>query len=853
MTTDTASAGNLPAEPNSFIGRERDLAELAGLLVRTRAVTLCGPGGIGKTRLALRLAASLAPDHADGAWFVDLADVDDPALLVPSLTGLLGIRVEPDRPLADTLMAALRPRSMLLVLDTCERLVDACAAMAQQLLAGCPNLRILATSREPLRLRGEVAWRVPPLGLPPDPVPAPATDYDPDPSLDELAGSEAVRLFAERAVEAWPGFTLDQVTIATVAQICRTLDGVPLAIELAAARVRTLSVGQIADRLADKFALLASGDRTAPRRQQTLRAAVDWSYELLTDSEQLLLRRLSVFAGWTLQMAELICDGSELAAADVLGLLTALIDKSLVIVDREPTGDARYRLLDLVREYAAEQEAAHGDPPALRAAHRDCVLWLMERGLDHAYTRSDTPWSRRIALISRSVTEQANGRLALACCLDRGDAAEGLRLCVTQRFSWMTGGDATDGAIWLDRMLALDQQVDPGLRARALLARAEIAVGQQDYPAATELARECLAVGQGTGGGNEAGALRVLALIALMSGRLSEALETAEAAVAAAKATANEWETGIALLARAAAIALQGRFDEAQRAFESVLDFLDESRGWGRAQALYGLGRLAKARGDDRAALGYLSAALAVYRAVEAKADMARCLAAIGWLALARRHLALARSRLTESLRVSVATGQRLAVARGVEAQAALAVAAGNLSCALQLAGASLSLHEAIDETPSAAASRRLSELLAVAQGQLGAAEADAALAQGRALSWPAVMSLVATVPQQLPGPHSPELSGSQAGQAADADHGELPAGQRPPPDPADRGGLTEREREVAALVARGLSNRAIAGELVIAESTAARHVANIFAKLGYSSRTQVTAWMTGHEPQAGS
>jgi predicted ATPase/DNA-binding NarL/FixJ family response regulator len=844
MTTDIApSAGNLPAEPNSFIGRERDLTELAGLLGQVRALTLCGPGGIGKTRLALRVAAGLAPEYPDGAWIVDLADAGDPALLVPLVAAMLGIRAERDLPLADTLTAALRPRAMLLILDTCERLVDVCAELAQQLLADCPGLRIIATSREPLRIRGEVAWRVPPLGLPPGPPLTSGSGYGPGLAIDGLAGSEAVQLFCDRAAAAWPGFTLGPGTIEAVAQVCRTLDGVPLAIELAAARVRTLSADQIAARLADRFALLASGDRTAPRRQQTLRAAVDWSYELLTGHEQMLLRRLSVFAGWNLEMVELICVGSQFAPADVLDLLTALIDKSLVIVDREPDGDARYRLLDLVREYAVEQEAKHGDVPALRLAHRDCMLALVERGFDHAYARADTSWSRRVALIYRSVAEQANFRLALACSLDRGDAEEGLRLCVAQRFTWMTGGDATAGLDWLDRMLALDRTVCPGLRAQALLSRAEIAFERQDYPAAGEFARECMAVGETSSSSHQAGGLRVLAFVALMDGRFGEGLDCAEAAIVAAQAAANEWEIGGSLLARAAAIAMAGRFDEAQRAFEAVLDFIGESRGWGRAQALYGLGRLANARGDKNSALRYLGAALSVYREVDAKSDISRCLAAIGWVALSQQELALARSSLTESLQLSLAAGQRLAVARGVEAQAALAVAAGNLASALQLVGASLVLHEAISETPSAAATRRLSELLIAAQAEFGPAQSSVLLAEGRAMSLDAVAALAAMAPEQLPAASAPESG---------ADRSELVASAQSPAE-IDRGGLTPREYQVAALVTRGLSNRAIARELVIAPSTAARHVANIFTKLGFSSRAQLAAWLTGYEPRVGS
>ena len=290
MTTDIATGtGNLPVEPNSFVGRERDLAELALLLGEVRALTLCGPGGIGKTRLALRLACELVPGFPDGAWLVELGDTADPALVPLRVAAALGLREEPGRSLTDTLADALRPRRMVVILDTCEHVVDACAALVHRLLAGCPGLRLIATSREPLRIRGETAWRVPPLALP---------AHSGDLSDQDLASHDAIRLFAERAAAVRPGFTLGAGNTAAVVRLCRTLDGIPLAIELAAARVRALSVEQIAGRLGDQFQLLASGDRTAPPRQQTLQAAVNWSYELLTGPEQVLLRRLSVFSGW---------------------------------------------------------------------------------------------------------------------------------------------------------------------------------------------------------------------------------------------------------------------------------------------------------------------------------------------------------------------------------------------------------------------------------------------------------------------------------------------------------------------------------------------------------------------------
>src|ERR1700722_1106217 len=536
-------AGHLPAEPNACIGRERDLAELVEMLGRVRALTLCGPGGIGKTRLALKLADRLAKDFPDGAWIADLAEADAAERLVPTVTAALQIRHEPDRALADTLVEALRPRTMLLVLDTCEHQVQAAAELVQRLLAGCPGLRIIATSREALRVRGEVIWRGPPLVLP-------AESIAPDEA--GLADSEAVRLFLARASSVRPGFALNAANAAAVAQTCRTLDGVPLAIELAAARVRTLSAEQIRLRLASKFELLAHGDRTAPPRQQTLRATVEWSYDLLTPAERKLLARISVFQGWSLERGEQVCADDQIPASQILDLLTALIDKSLVSVDTEADGGGRYRLLETVRELAAELADADGERRKLGAAHRDYMLGVAEHIAGQAFLRGDPPWAQRVAMYRRVLAERSNFRVALSYCGEHGDAAAGLRLCHGLGGYWLASGAVEDGAYWADHLLALKADVPPGVRARALGLRAEIAFEMQDYHGSAEFAAACLTLSRASGEGNPAAGLRLQALTLLLAGRADDALACADAALGAARQMADAWEEGVALAARAA-------------------------------------------------------------------------------------------------------------------------------------------------------------------------------------------------------------------------------------------------------------------------------------------------------------
>jgi predicted ATPase/DNA-binding CsgD family transcriptional regulator/Tfp pilus assembly protein PilF len=818
------ASGNLPAEPNSFVGRERDLTELALMLGEVRALTLCGPGGIGKTRLALRLACELVPDYPDGAWLVELADTADPGLVTRRVAATLGVREEPDLPLAETLTEALRARQLLLILDTCEHVVGACAELVQRLLAGCAGLRVISTSREPLRVRGETVWRVPPLALPG--------------SLDgpPWARHEALRLFAERASAARSGFALVADNAEAVARLCRTLDGMPLAIELAAARIRALSVEQIADRLGDRFQLLASGDRTAPPRQQTLRAAVDWSYELLTPPEQILLRRLSVFAGWTLEMAEGVCADEQIPAGLVFDLMANLIDKSLVTFELEASGDSRYRLLDTIKEYASSRLAASGEEATLRARHRDFLLRQAEAVVAKAFVRGAPPWPERVALYQRIAMERPNYRLALSASLERGDAEEGLRICSAMRNPWVTYGDVSEGTEWFDLFLALPGEVPDAVRGRALVHRGDLAFELEDYPAAGQCAQAALDLFRRSGDLDQAGALRLLALVSLRAGRHDEALATAEDAIASSRAAGNVWEEGLALSIKAAVHARQGGLREAQRTLEAALDVLRDNNGWGVAQVLYGLGGLARARGDHPAALRYFGQALTLYREIDARPEIARCLAGIGWVALAQGDLDLSVARLTDSLQLSFATGQRLAVARGLEAFAALAARADDLARAVRLAGAALELRAAVAKVPAAGAGARLEDLLEPARRRLGEGATAGLLAEGRAM----------TADQAIRYAMSADLAGQPA---PGADLRPTVAASNGSPGASAPSALTPREWEIAAMIARGLTNQQIADELVISRATVARHVANILTKLGFSSRAQVAAWMAGRDP----
>jgi predicted ATPase/class 3 adenylate cyclase len=382
-----ARPNNLPQQVSSFVGRERELAEAKKHLSETRLLTLLGIGGLGKTRLSLQVAAEVLDDYPDGVWFVDLAPMTDERLVPQAVASVLGVKEEAGRPVLEALVKYVSDRKLLLILDNCEHLLRACAKLSVQLLQSGPHLKILASSREHLHVKGEATYPVPPLSVP---------DPNAKITLEALTQFEAVRLFVERARAKQPGFQVTPTNAKTVADICQRLDGIPLAIELASAHVRALSVEEIAARLSDRFGLLTRGDRTALPRQQTLRASIDWSYDLLTDHERALLRCLSVFAGgWTLEAAEAIGTDRDVEKTDVLDLLTNLVDKSLVTLEAE---DGRYRLLETVRQYAQQRLDESGNRNQACARHLMFYLTFAEKARPKLFGPDQGKWLKRLDL-----------------------------------------------------------------------------------------------------------------------------------------------------------------------------------------------------------------------------------------------------------------------------------------------------------------------------------------------------------------------------------------------------------------------------------------------------------------------
>jgi predicted ATPase/DNA-binding CsgD family transcriptional regulator/DNA-binding XRE family transcriptional regulator/Tfp pilus assembly protein PilF len=807
----------LPVPLTSFVGRERELAEVRRLLGSVRLLTLTGTGGVGKTRLALELAHTLADTYPDGVWLVELASLGDQNLVPRAVAGVLGVPEQSRRALLDVLIDALRHRGLLLVLDNCERLVAACAALADSLLRVCPGLVILATSREPLGVAGETTWRVPSLALPDPEAPW---------SIERLMACEAVQLFLTRAGVVVPVFALTRQNAPAVAEVCRRLDGVPLAIELAAARVRVLAPEQIVARLEDHLRLLTGGGRTAPPRQQTLRATLDWSYDLLTEPERRLFERLSVFAGgWTLEAAEAVCAGDGIEPAAVLDLLTRLVDKSLVIAEPGAGGAVRFRLLETVRQYGLQRLAARGDADATLARHAAFFTGLAEE-LEPITVGPD--WTARLDRLDR---EHDNLRAALRWLVDRGDVAGAQRLGGALALFWFLRGHRVEGRTWLAELLALPGgPARSATRAKLLFGTGLIALHQGDHAAVRGPVEEALAVWRELGNRvRMAYALYVLGLLGWWRGDREKGSEWFRQGLETARAAGDRTVEAFNLRGLALVALDDGAYAEARERAEEALALASHPRSV--SQALTILGDISYREGDWAKARTFLEASVARARELGERILVRVALPSLAHVLIEQADYAQADALLTENLALARDHGDREGVRRGLEGFAHLAAAQGRPASAVRLVGAAAALREAIGAplSPSERATRE--RWLASARDVLGEQASALAWAEGRAIS----------LEQAMAHARSDGDDGSPG-----AGHGSIRADSRPARH--EPHGLTPRESEVAALVAEGLSNLQIAERLVISERTVESHVSNILGKLSLGSRARLAAWAVEHQ-----
>jgi len=615
------SPNNLPLELSSFVGRQEEVAEVGKLLEGNRLLTLTGSGGCGKTRLALAAAGDAVGRFGDGVWLVELAPVADPALVGRVVASALGVRGRPGRPMADTLAEHIGIGKVLLVLDNCEHLVGACAGIAESLLRSCPGLRVLATSREALGVVGEVARPVPPLSLP---------DLRRLPDVGGLALYGAARLFVERASAVSPTFALTERNAASVARVCYRLDGIPLAIELAAARTKVLTVEEISARLDDCFELLVAGGRTAMPRHKTLQATMDWSHDLLSGPERALFRRLSVFAdGFSLDAAESVCAEDDLGRGGVLELLSHLVDKSLVIA-REAGGEARYRLLETVRQYGQEKLHRSEDEAEVRRRHAAFFVGLAE------WVEPKLSGPEQVDGLDRLERENGNFRVVMGWALAEGEAGTVARLGWALRRFWLLHGHQAEGRRWMEALLERD--APPTSRSRVALVAALMSHAQGDYRACERYAPEALAVSRQVGDEPCAAyALTLLGLSEMRRGDVERATVRFEESLPLLRRSGEEQTVPLVLVWLGNVSLVGGDRPRAARMFEEALA-LARQRGdrLGTNIALYSLAQIALSEANHEKAESMLEEGLASSRQMGDQANLSYFLEGLAVVAGAR-------------------------------------------------------------------------------------------------------------------------------------------------------------------------------------------------------------------------
>jgi predicted ATPase/DNA-binding CsgD family transcriptional regulator len=767
---------NLPLQVTSFIGREREMAEVKGLLPTTHLLTLTGAGGSGKTRLALEVAAGLSHAYQDGVWLVELAALADPSLVARTAASTLGLPDLPGSGAAAGLADFLRDRTLLLILDNCEHVIDEAAALVDTLLHACPGLTVLATSREPLNCAGETTWLVPSLGVPPD------TGGD-RLSLDHLTQYEAVRLFIERARAVLPGFTVTEQNAPALAEICVRLDGIPLAIELAAARMRVFSVEQIAARLDDRFRLLTAGQRTAMPRHQTLRAATDWSYNLLAEPERALLRRLSVFAGgWSFEAAEAVGAGDGIQTHAVLDVLAQLVDKSLVIAE-EKRGVVRYRMLETIRQYAREKLEETGEADHIRDQHLACFLSLAEESepsLRGAEVR---------VVLERLEDEHDNLRVALEWSLTPARTDEtALRLSGALTWFWWLRSYHNEGYQWLTRALAASPHRSAA-RMKALHGAGWLAHHRRDSDTALALFDESLGI---------------------------------------ARELRDQWTVAWALhgLAR---VAYFDNDPATARSFgEASLTIAEQvGDGWLTAWVLHVLGLAAFIATDYPTARAHYARSLAIRRQLGYQEGIGILLFLMAVVALREGDLGQAHALSREAIAFVHSVQGPWGHAMSMALFSHLAAVDGQPVRAVRLGAVATALRESYHTPLIPMSEGLLAESLEMARLALDDQAYAAAWAEGR------VMSLDEGVAEALAVEVDPA--------------GAPPDGAPDPLQSSNVAGLTATELQVLRLLAGGRTTKEIAAELVVAVSTVDRHLTHIYQKLGVRNRAEATALAHRH------
>ena len=722
---------NLPQQVTSFIGREAQVAEIKALLGKTRLLTLTGAGGSGKSRLSLQVAADLLDGEGDGVWLVELAALSDSALVPQAVADVLGVKEQAGKTIGQSLVEWLKPKRLLLVLDNCEHLVAACASLTADLMRNCPHVHILASSREPLNVAGEQTYRVPSLSLP-DPKQAQ--------TVESVSQFEAVRLFIERAQAVQPSFAVTNGNVPALAQVCFRLDGIPLAIELAAARMRSLSTEEINARLDNRFRLLTGGSRVALPHQQTLRALIDWSYDLLTETEKVLLSRLSVFAGgWTLAAAEGVCAGEPVEDFEVLDLLTALVDKSLVVAETEEDA-TRYRLLETLRQYAGDRLAESGEAEAVRGRSASWFLAFSEEAEPQLAGPEQGAW------LSRLEAEHDNLRASLAWEEQSAAGAEaGLRLSGSLWRFWQMRGHLSEGRQWLDRALARTKQGPDGApggeaataRGNALHGAGLLAGKQGDLDLARRLFEEMLTLYRHLG--DQEGisySLYSLGNVALEQSDYAAARRLFKETLALFRQLGDQEGIALSLSNLGRMAWLQGDNAVAQALGQESLTIRRQlGDKYSIADILTILGFVATDQGDYAVARALIEESLTIRRQLGDQTGITNSLFCLGRVAFDQGDHAMARRLFEESLTLSRQLGNQPGIADSLNGHAFTADGQSQWGRAARLGGAAFALRESLGIPLHPVGRKRFDKAMASAREAVGEETFAAAWDAGRAMT----------------------------------------------------------------------------------------------------------------------
>lgn len=715
---------NLPRQLSSFVGRDREIADAIARLAGTSLLTLTGPGGVGKTRLAVEVGARTVDEYPDGVWFVELGALDDEWLVADTIASTLKLQAASGGAV-EALADALAGRCALLILDNCEHVLEALVTVVAATLRRCPNVTILATSREALGIEGEALMPVPSLGVP-------AIPEERDEQIAErLAESDAVRLFVERSRAVQPGFALNADNAMAVAQICRRLDGIPLAVELAAARVRALPPQQIAARLDDRFRLLTGGSRTALPRHRTLRAAFDWSFDLLPESERVLLTRLSVFSGtFSLEAAEAVCSGGSVQRVDVVDLLSRLVDKSL-LVPEEASAEARYRMLETIRDYGQERLSESGEALAIQERRRDWFLALVKAARAGFFAGPEHEvWVRRLS------DDHDNLRAVLQWTHEDPDGADAeLELVSSLWRFWELRGHLAEGSTWLASALARTGGEVSTRRASTLTGAGVLAALRGDHAAAAPFHEAALVLQRELGNPVAiSAACNNLASASIETGNLDRARELYAEAIDLARGAGDLHGAALQLLNMADLAARQGDAAEAEHLYtESIEALAGLGDEWGVAQATARLAQAARRAGDYSRARSHYATALEVYGRIGDRRGEARMRAGLGDVAAAEGDHAAAARTYRESLSLRSELRDRAGVAAMLERLAG--VTEDDPERAARLLGMAAGLRERIGAALSAGANAEVDQFLAKLEQSLGDGRLAAAMSEGRRCS----------------------------------------------------------------------------------------------------------------------